>query len=332
MSKICDKCGTELEQNVEFCTACGSYAGGKTETVQAQPVAEPFVPKKYNLITAYISTFKKFGQFGGRSRRSEFWYANLTHFIIELILGIFVAVSIAGGVLTSGVMETGIVDPNHMMDKLFWAIVPVVIFEGISFVPFLALTVRRLHDSGKSGWWYLISFVPTVGTIVILVFAVMDSEFGSNKYGVNPKGIGVYPGDTERFKKPANHWWLAIISIAVIVISLAITSFAFKLSKDAVFDPNNRVIQQQIQDNIQTAPNAPNVSESPIVPNIPDIPQVPGVNGENIDEFVEKFMQEHGGEFNQDTIDDFVQKYGENMPENMPADIDEFMKQFEGVW
>ena len=44
------KCGTELEQNVEFCTACGSYAGGKTETVQAQPVAEPFVPKKYNLI------------------------------------------------------------------------------------------------------------------------------------------------------------------------------------------------------------------------------------------------------------------------------------------
>ena len=223
-----------------------------------------------------------------------------------------------------------------MLDKVFWAIVPAVVYEGIVFIPFLALTVRRLHDSGKSGWWYLISIIPTVGPIVLLVFMVMDSEFGVNKYGVNPKGLGVYPGDAERFKKPANRWWLAIISIAITIISLVATLLIFELSENAVFNPNNRVIQQQIQDNIQTSPNVPNVQESPVIPEIPNVPQVPGVTDENIDEFIEKFMDEYGGEFNQDTIDDFIEKYGanipENMPENMPENIDEFMQQFGGAW
>ena len=57
----------------------------------------------------------------------------------------------------------------------------------VTIVPALAVLVRRLHDTGKSGWWVLIGFVPFVGTIVLLVFSVLNSDEGENKYGVSPK-------------------------------------------------------------------------------------------------------------------------------------------------
>jgi uncharacterized membrane protein YhaH (DUF805 family) len=55
-------------------------------------------------------------------------------------------------------------------------------------VPSIAVTVRRLHDTGRSGWWILISLVPVIGWIVLLVFMLTDSQPGSNQYGPNPKG------------------------------------------------------------------------------------------------------------------------------------------------
>jgi uncharacterized membrane protein YhaH (DUF805 family) len=58
-----------------------------------------------------------------------------------------------------------------------------------SFIPSIALGVRRLHDIGYSGWWLLIGFVPFVGGILLLVFALMDSQPGTNRYGPNPKEI-----------------------------------------------------------------------------------------------------------------------------------------------
>ena len=62
------------------------------------------------------------------------------------------------------------------------------IYALVTFIPSLALTVRRLHDIGKSGWWILISFVPCgIGAIVMLVFLCKDSESGSNMYGRSPK-------------------------------------------------------------------------------------------------------------------------------------------------
>lgn len=54
-------------------------------------------------------------------------------------------------------------------------------------LPSLAVGVRRLHDIGRTGWWLLIAFVPIIGTLVLLVFAVQDSEPGTNAYGPNPK-------------------------------------------------------------------------------------------------------------------------------------------------
>jgi uncharacterized membrane protein YhaH (DUF805 family) len=54
-------------------------------------------------------------------------------------------------------------------------------------IPSLAVTVRRLHDIDRSGWWILIGLVPLIGTIVLLVFAVTEGTPGTNQYGLNPK-------------------------------------------------------------------------------------------------------------------------------------------------
>jgi uncharacterized membrane protein YhaH (DUF805 family) len=54
-------------------------------------------------------------------------------------------------------------------------------------IPGIAVTVRRLHDSGRSGWWILIALIPLIGTIILLVFMVLDSQPGDNEYGPNPK-------------------------------------------------------------------------------------------------------------------------------------------------
>lgn len=54
-------------------------------------------------------------------------------------------------------------------------------------IPSLAVTVRRLHDTGRTGWWILIALIPFIGGIVLLIFMVFDSELGANEYGPNPK-------------------------------------------------------------------------------------------------------------------------------------------------
>lgn len=114
----------------------------------------------------------KYATFTGRARRQEFWMYVLVVVIIEIVL------SILGGILgsISGALGTII----SVIGGLF----------GLAIlVPTLALWMRRLHDTGKSGWWLLISLVPVVGSIVLLIFALLDSQPGDNQYGPNPKGL-----------------------------------------------------------------------------------------------------------------------------------------------
>ena len=55
-------------------------------------------------------------------------------------------------------------------------------------IPSLAVSVRRLHDTGRSGWWFLLAFIPLIGALVLIYFMVQDSQAGSNQYGENSKG------------------------------------------------------------------------------------------------------------------------------------------------
>jgi uncharacterized membrane protein YhaH (DUF805 family) len=63
------------------------------------------------------------------------------------------------------------------------------IYSLAVLIPSLAVTVRRLHDIDRSGWWILIGLVPLIGVIVLLVFALLDGTPGDNRYGSNPKGV-----------------------------------------------------------------------------------------------------------------------------------------------
>lgn len=112
----------------------------------------------------YFEVWRKYAQFSGRSTRSEYWY-----FVLFNALA-YAAISIAEGIFSSGGLLLG--------------------FYGLAvLIPSFAVFFRRLHDTGRSGWWWLIGIVPVIGGIVLFVFMVLDSQPGDNRYGPNPKGV-----------------------------------------------------------------------------------------------------------------------------------------------
>lgn len=112
----------------------------------------------------YLSVLQKYAVFSGRSQRAEYWYFVLFNVIISIVL-----------VMISKVLG----DSSGILGLLYGLAV---------FIPGLSVSVRRLHDIGKSGWMLLIFLIPLVGIIWLLVLMVMDSNPGDNKYGANPKG------------------------------------------------------------------------------------------------------------------------------------------------
>ncbi|WP_113923903.1 DUF805 domain-containing protein [Cognataquiflexum aquatile] len=119
----------------------------------------------------FISALKNYATFSGRARRSEYWFFSLFYMI-------FAVVAITLDNLFGITIEGLFYGPLYF----------ILIFAMI--VPSLAVAVRRLHDVGKSGWFYFIILIPFIGAVWFLVLASTDSQPGRNKYGQNPKGIG----------------------------------------------------------------------------------------------------------------------------------------------
>ena len=119
----------------------------------------------------YADVLKKYAVFKGRARRKEYWMFVLWNFIISLVLG--VVVGIIDGVIKSQALS--VISFLYVLAVL---------------LPSLAVFVRRMHDTGRSGWWIFINLIPLIGQIVALVFLVQDSKPGDNQYGPNPKGVG----------------------------------------------------------------------------------------------------------------------------------------------
>ena len=112
----------------------------------------------------YFEVLKKYAVFDGRAHRTEFWLFFLFSFIISLFLGVIV----------------GLVESLWFITTLYALAV---------LIPGLAVSVRRLHDTNRSGWWILTGLVPILGWIALLIFYVEDSRPGANQYGPNPKGV-----------------------------------------------------------------------------------------------------------------------------------------------
>ena len=126
---------------------------------------------------AIKSFWSNYATFKGRSRRSEYWFIQLFLILTNL------AVAAIDLVLMNGDVDRFIANGGGGIVGLIWILVTIV--------PALAVLVRRLHDTGKSGWWAMIGFIPLAGAIVLLVFTVLDSDAGENKYGESPKASSV---------------------------------------------------------------------------------------------------------------------------------------------
>ncbi|MFJ5224894.1 DUF805 domain-containing protein [Streptomyces sp. NPDC088400] len=116
----------------------------------------------------FTDVLKKYAVFSGRARRKEYWMFVLFNFIIAIVLAIVDAVAGASGVISG-------------------------LYTLAMLIPSLAVGVRRLHDTGRSGWWLLIALVPLVGGIILLVFLASEGEQTSNAHGPNPKHVQAYP-------------------------------------------------------------------------------------------------------------------------------------------
>lgn len=110
----------------------------------------------------YMKVLSNYVGFQGRARRKEYWMFVLFSIIISIVLA---------------VLESLLGIKNALSGLYSLAVL----------LPSLAVGVRRLHDTGRSGWWLLIGLIPIVGSIILLLFMCLDSEPGSNSYGPNPK-------------------------------------------------------------------------------------------------------------------------------------------------
>jgi len=124
------------------------------------------------IINWFIGALQKYADFSGRARRKEFWMFFLFYFIFAVVLTIIdnlIGWGFADG--TIGILYT--------------------LFSLGVLLPYLAVAVRRLHDIGKSGWWYFIGLIPIIGGIWLIVLLATAGEPGENQYGPNPKEFEV---------------------------------------------------------------------------------------------------------------------------------------------
>ncbi|MGE8082111.1 DUF805 domain-containing protein [Peribacillus loiseleuriae] len=110
----------------------------------------------------YLKVLKNYVGFQGRARRKEYWMFVLISGIISIVLSILESVANLSPFLTA-------------------------LYSLAILLPSLAVGARRLHDTGRSGWWQLIAFIPLIGSIILLVFMCQGSQENDNQYGSKPK-------------------------------------------------------------------------------------------------------------------------------------------------
>lgn len=144
----------------------------------------------------YINAIRNnYANFQGRARRREYWMYTLINSIIQFVL----AIPLFGVLMSLGMQTDAGMDPSAALtgSTLIFAAI-YALYALATFIPSLAIAVRRLHDAGFSGWLYLLNFIGL--GIVVLVLCVLDSKPGSNKWGPNPKGL------TATAATPAQNW------------------------------------------------------------------------------------------------------------------------------
>jgi uncharacterized membrane protein YhaH (DUF805 family) len=126
----------------------------------------------------YLKVLRQYADRVGRTRRKEYWMFTLVSLIISIVLATLVVLATRDGVLNfdgnSGVLIHGLLAG---------------LYTSTVLLPSWAVGVRRLHNTGRSGWWLLIGLIPLIGWIVIIVFLAIEGEGQPNAYGPDPKGV-----------------------------------------------------------------------------------------------------------------------------------------------
>lgn len=204
--RICPKCGFKIENDeAKFCKKCGSLLpaiekivedthipNGNGITLNPRQESSSFVqeqvknievnkiPKRHdipeskqsyeehipnrNMMWAVKTCFKKYAKFEGRASRSEYWYFALFNNLIFFI-----------PVLLAFAMDHDVISPILCIAAIIYLIAVII--------PGLSVSVRRLHDVGKSGYFYFICCIPYIGGFILLYYFCKASEIGSNMYG-----------------------------------------------------------------------------------------------------------------------------------------------------
>lgn len=138
---------------------------------------------------AIRTCFSKYATFSGRARRSEFWFFALLIFIVDAVLGIVAAVLGASALLSDpAALSSG----TATLPAGALAVYGVMGLFGLAvLLPWLAVTVRRLHDTNRSGGFWFLNLIPFVGQIIVLVFTILEGTAGPNRFGDDPKGSPV---------------------------------------------------------------------------------------------------------------------------------------------
>jgi uncharacterized membrane protein YhaH (DUF805 family) len=123
----------------------------------------------------YLKALKQYADFHGRARRTEFWMFVLVNVAISVVLSIIDTATGTAGVYAAA--GTAAYSPGILG----------TIYALAVLIPSIAVTVRRLHDTDRSGWWFFIQLIPIVGSIVLLVFACLEGTRGPNRFGADPK-------------------------------------------------------------------------------------------------------------------------------------------------
>lgn len=150
---VCLKCGVKVGDGNKFCAKCG---------YEHNPLATACVSCGHNIkdekpVTTFKDAikacFNKYATFEGRANRAEYWWWTL----FCLIIGCASVAPVLGWILSLALL-----------------------------LPSITVTVRRLHDIGKSGLYYLICFIPLIGSIILIILCIQPSQEGENEYGANP--------------------------------------------------------------------------------------------------------------------------------------------------
>lgn len=249
----CSNCGTPLEPSTLFCSNCGTPVATDTTTPEAIKTSltqktnpaydwDPFELNELDTLTFVLT--KKYIEFQGRASRSEFFRYNLMISLCLTIIPIMMGIIklITNDIMTAIVLYIllGIIDLSLIL-------------------PGLAITVRRLHDTNKSGWYFLINFIPIVGPIWFLILMLTKGDTYTNNYGERTSYIQITPDIQQQYglrPSPTSTSTALYIIAYVVLISISIGLSAATIATS--FNPINNTTPTHYSTNTNTnSKNAP---------------------------------------------------------------------------